>query len=57
MADISAHQIRGIVLEDGRRRQTLSSLIEVYNGERWRIFDPGTAKPGLPENFLYLAAR
>ena len=52
MADISAHQIRGIVLEDGRRRQTLSSLIEVYNGERWGVFDPATASAGLPENFF-----
>jgi hypothetical protein len=52
MAEISAHQIRGIVLEDGRRRQTLSSLIEVYAGERWRIFDPATARTGLPDNFF-----
>ncbi len=52
MADISAHQIRGIVLEDGRRRQTLSSLIEVYSGEQWSIFDPSTANLGLPDNFF-----
>ena len=52
MAGISAHQIRGIVLEDGRRRQTLSSLIEVHSGERWGIFDPATASAGLPENFF-----
>ncbi|MGB0450290.1 MAG: UUP1 family membrane protein, partial [Porticoccaceae bacterium] len=52
MAEISAHQIRGIVLEDGRRRQTLSSLIEIHNGERWNIFDPATASAGLPENFF-----
>jgi hypothetical protein len=52
MANISSHQIRGIVLEDGRRRQTLSSLIEVYNGTHWTIFDPATASPGLPDNFF-----
>jgi len=52
MADISAHQIRGIVLEDGRRRQTLNSLIEVYSGEQWSIFDPSTANLGLPDNFF-----
>ena len=52
MADISAHQIRGIVLEDGRRRQTLSALIEVYNGQRWSVFDPSNASPGLPNNFF-----
>ena len=52
MAEISAHPIRGILLEDGRRRQTLSSLIEIYNGERWQIFDPTNASAGLPENFF-----
>lgn len=52
MAAIPAHQIRGIVLEDGRRRQTLSALIEIYNGQRWRIFDPLTARSGLPNNFF-----
>ena len=52
MAEISAHRIRGIVLEDGRRRQTLSSLIEIYNGERWQIFDPANASAGLPDNFF-----
>ncbi len=52
MADISAHQIRGIVLEDGRRRQTLSSLIEIHNGHHWRVFDPATASAGLPDNFF-----
>jgi hypothetical protein len=31
-AGIPAHELRGIELEDGRRRQTLSSLIEVRNG-------------------------
>tara|TARA_B110000503_G_scaffold138080_1_gene223543 strand:+ start:1173 stop:2699 length:1527 start_codon:yes stop_codon:yes gene_type:complete len=52
VADISAHQIRGIVLEDGRRRQQLSSLIEVYTDGRWRVFDPRTARAGLPKNFF-----
>ena len=52
MADISAHKIRGIVLEDGRRRQTLSSLVEVYTGDRWTIFDQDTASAGLPDNFF-----
>ena len=52
VADISAHQIRGIVLEDGRRRQQLSSLIEVYTDGRWRVLDPRTARAGLPKNFF-----
>ena len=49
---IPAHQVRGLVLEDGRRRQTLSSLIEIHNGQSWIIFDPKTARIGVPDNFL-----
>jgi hypothetical protein len=44
--------MRGIVLEDGRRRQTLSSLIKVHNGLNWVVFDPLTATLGLPDNFF-----
>ena len=51
-ADIPAHELRGIELEDGRRRQTLSSLLEVYSGEKWIIADPKTARLGLPDNFF-----
>ncbi len=49
---IPAHQVRGIFLEDGRRRQTLSSLIEIYHDENWVMFDPATAVRGLPDNFF-----
>ena len=49
---ITAHRMRGIVLEDGRRRQTLSSLIKVHNGLNWVVFDPLTATLGLPDNFF-----
>ncbi len=51
-AGIPAHEITGIRLEDGRRRQTLSSLLEVHDGERWIIVDPENASIGLPENFF-----
>ena len=49
---IPAHQIRGIFLEDGRRRQTLSSMVEIYNGDGWAILDPSTGISGLPQNFF-----
>jgi hypothetical protein len=51
-AGIPAHEIRGIRLEDGRRRQTLSSLLEFHNGKRWVIIDPETANIGMPANFF-----
>lgn len=48
---IPAHKIRGIELEDGRRRQTLSAMIEIYNGKRWIVFNPSDGTLGLPDNF------
>jgi len=51
-AGVPAYPIRGIRLEDGRRRQTLSALLEIYNGSEWVVFDPLTAKAGLPEDFF-----
>lgn len=51
-AGIPAHTVRGIELEDGRRRQTLTTLIEIHNGKRWVLFDPRTSETGLPENFF-----
>ncbi|WP_198171683.1 inactive transglutaminase family protein [Pseudohalioglobus lutimaris] len=51
-AGIPAYEIRGILLEDGRRRQTLSALVEIHNGKEWVVFDPVTAQSGLPADFF-----
>jgi len=51
-ANISAHELRGIELEDGRRRQTLSSLLEVRNAGQWFVINPQTGRVGLPANFF-----
>jgi hypothetical protein len=51
-ADIPAHIVRGIYLEDDRSRIAPSSLLEIYTGESWVIFDSIKAKKGLPKNFL-----
>ena len=39
-------------LAQGRRRQQMSTLLEVFDNGSWYLFDPTTAKPGLPENFF-----
>ncbi|MEH6466304.1 MAG: inactive transglutaminase family protein [Porticoccus sp.] len=49
---IPSQRVRGVFLEDGRRRQQIKSLVEVFDGEHWHIFDPKTGQPGLPENFF-----
>ncbi len=51
MAGIPGRRVRGIELEDGRRRQLMNTLIEVHNGNNWIVYDPETATPGLPEGF------
>jgi len=51
-ANIPHQPIKGIFLEDGRRRQTIDTLIEIHDGERWHIFNPASAEQGLPENFF-----
>lgn len=52
VADVPAHILRGIYLEDDRSRITTQSLIEIYDGPDWLVFDPRTGKAGLPSNFL-----
>ncbi len=49
---ISARIVRGLYLEDGRRRQTLSNFIEVHDGDQWLMFNQDTGSSGVPEDFL-----
>ncbi|WP_187276416.1 inactive transglutaminase family protein [Parahaliea maris] len=51
-AEIPAHLVRGIRLEDGRRRQTLSAMLEIYDGDRWVLLDPVSGEVGLPDDFF-----
>ncbi|WP_231759881.1 inactive transglutaminase family protein [Microbulbifer elongatus] len=51
-ADIPAHRIRGLYLEDDRRRLDPEDLLEIYDGERWIVFEPQSGSPGVPKNFF-----
>ncbi|MGE6605352.1 inactive transglutaminase family protein [Halomonas sp. NPDC076908] len=53
-ADVSAREVSGLLLEDGRRRQALSSWIQVFDeeGDQWTIFHPLTGEQGRPDNLL-----
>ena len=51
-ADVPAREVMGLQLEDARRRQSLASMLEVYDGRRWVLFDPRTGAQGLPERLL-----
>lgn len=39
-------------LEDGRRRQSVQHMVEVWNGEKWQLFNPATGEQGQPNNLL-----
>ncbi|WP_426416420.1 UUP1 family membrane protein [Aestuariirhabdus sp. LZHN29] len=51
-AGIPSRIVRGLPLEDGRKRQPLTELVEVFDGKRWVLFDPTTGDTGIPDNFL-----
>ncbi len=51
-AGIPARVSMGLTLEDARRRQSLTPLIEIFADNRWLVFDPATGEQGLPDNVL-----
>ncbi len=42
----------GLRLEDARRRQTLTPLVEIYTDGEWRLFDPQSGAMGLQPDLL-----
>ena len=52
MAEVPARLVRGLNLEDGRRRQPIVEMLEIYDGKDWVLFDPRTGQSGNPENFF-----
>ncbi|CBV42481.1 inactive transglutaminase family protein [Halomonas elongata] len=51
-AGIAAREVSGLMLEDGRRRQSLTPWIQVYDGDEQSLFNPTTGEQGRPENLL-----
>lgn len=49
---ISARIVRGLYLEGGRRRQALTNFIEVYDDDKWLLFNQDTGNSDVPEDFL-----
>ncbi len=52
MGNIPARIVRGLHLEDGRRRQPIVDMIEVYDGDQWHLLDPRTGQSGNPKTFF-----
>ncbi|MCE2596676.1 UUP1 family membrane protein [Motilimonas cestriensis] len=51
-ADIAARVVGGLRLEDGRRRQPLNAFVQVYEGDKWLLFDVKSGKEANRENLL-----
>ncbi len=49
---IATRSVMGLYLEDARRRQVLTPMVEIHTGERWLLFNPETGETGVPENLL-----
>ncbi len=51
-ADIPARAVRALKLEDGRRRQYLVDYVQVFQGDKYDLFDPQTGVQGRPEKLM-----
>ena len=51
-ARIPARPALGLYLQDARRHQSLTRLVQVFDGETWVLFDPFTGQQGVPQNLL-----
>ncbi|MGL4827320.1 MAG: inactive transglutaminase family protein [Vibrionaceae bacterium] len=40
LANIHARVVGAIQLEDGRRRQSIVPMVEIWNNDHWQLFDP-----------------
>lgn len=51
-ADIPARIVQTLFLEDGRRRQSLVEYLQVFDGDRYALFDTASGLQGQAENQL-----
>lgn len=52
LAGIPARVVQTLYLEDGRRRQSVVSYLQVFSGEEYALFNPQTGHQGQPGNQL-----
>jgi len=51
-AGVPVREVLSLTLEDGRRRQPLNTLLQVFDGKEYRLFNPQTGRQGQFKNQL-----
>ena len=51
-AGVKSRVAMGLLLEDARRNQTLTPMIEIYDDNKWILFDAKTAKQNREKDFF-----
>jgi hypothetical protein len=51
-AGIASLQIHGVMLHNEVQRAAVRTMLAVWDGEDWLLFDPGTGREGLPDGFM-----
>ena len=51
-AHIPTLQLHGLTLEEDVQRADIETLLAVFNGDDWMVFNPFTGQQGLPEDFF-----
>ena len=51
-AGIPSLQIHGVMLENEVQRAAVRTMLAVYDGDDWLLFDPATGHQGLPQGFM-----
>jgi len=52
MAKIPCRTVRGLVLSKNNKNKKLSRFIQVFDGEKWLLFNPRSAEVENPDSFL-----
>jgi hypothetical protein len=52
LGNVPAREVQALVLEDGRRRQSLVDLVQVWQNGQWHLFNPGSDSEADVPNLL-----
>ncbi len=52
LANVPARRVQALILEEGRRRQSLVEYVQVWQDDRWHLFDPLTGLIADTSNLL-----